>query len=83
MSPTGTLCATWKESEWVRSMAAAAAGLMGEQGADLVGRRSPMAAAAFQGSCCIIFLLTSLPCMKRDDCGGSTLAGSRVLVLDI
>jgi len=32
---------------------AAAAGLMGEQGADLVGRRSPTA-AAFHGSCCII-----------------------------
>ena len=67
MSPTGTLCATWKESEWVRAMAAAA-GLMGEQGADLVGRRSPTA-AAFHGSCCIIVasISSSSSLAKRGD----------------
>jgi hypothetical protein len=35
---------------------AAAAGLMGEQGADLVGRRSPTA-SAFHGSCCICCII--------------------------
>jgi len=37
---------------------AAAAGLMGEHGADLVGRRSP-AAAAFHGSCCICCIIVA------------------------
>jgi len=44
-------------------MAAAADGLMGEQGADLVGRRSPTA-AAFHGSCCICCIIFAL---KRGD----------------